>query len=188
MAKQFGMLVDLKRCIGCHACTLACKVENGTPLGVDWHRVLTIGGEHMDSPSGTYPNVSMYWLPVPCMHCQNPPCETVCPTGAITRRADGIVLIERDKCIGCGYCSWACPYEAPQLNPQTGRVEKCTLCAHRVDQGEAPFCVVACVWGARIFGDLNDPNSEVARAIARKRGEIMMPEQGTEPAVFYSPP
>jgi molybdopterin-containing oxidoreductase family iron-sulfur binding subunit len=188
MAKQYGMLIDLKRCIGCHACTLACKVENNTVLGVDWHRVLTVGGEHADSPRGAYPNLSMYWLPMPCMHCQEPPCVEACPTAAITRRDDGIVLIDQDKCIGCGYCRWACPYDGAQYNSEAGVVEKCTFCAQRVDRGLEPFCVEACVWGARIFGDLNDPDSEISRAIARKRGETLLPEQGTEPAVYYSAP
>lgn len=188
MAKQYGMLIDLKRCIGCQACTLACKVENDTALGVEWHRVLTVGGEHTDSPRGTYPNLSMYWLPMPCMHCQEPPCAEACPTEAITRRDDGIVLIDQDKCVGCGYCRWACPYDGAQYNAEEGVVEKCTFCAHRVDWGLEPFCVEACVWGARIFGDLNDPNSDVSRAIARKRGEVLLSEQETHPAVFYSAP
>jgi len=113
MIKQYGMLVDRKRCIGCEACTIACKTENGTPIGVNWHRVLTIGGKHKDTPAGTYPNLSMSWLPVPCMHCQNPPCERVCPTAAITRRADGIVLIDKGKCIGCQYCVGHAPMRCP---------------------------------------------------------------------------
>jgi molybdopterin-containing oxidoreductase family iron-sulfur binding subunit len=188
MAEHYGMLIDLKACIGCHACSIACKLENDTPLDVDWHRVLTVGGEHLDTPRGTYPNLSLYWLPVPCMHCENPPCEKVCPTTAISQRTDGIVLIDQDKCVECGYCAWACPYQVPQHNREAGVVEKCTLCAHRVDQGQKPACVEACVWGARIFGDLNDPNSEVSQAIATRHGEVLMPEQGTKPSVYYSSP
>jgi molybdopterin-containing oxidoreductase family iron-sulfur binding subunit len=187
VSKQYGMLIDMKRCIGCHACSIACKVENGTPLGVDWHRVMTIGGDHLDTPSGVYPHLSMAYLPVPCMHCQNAPCQQVCPAAAISRRADGIVLIDSQKCIGCQYCVWACPYGVPQYNQASGTVEKCTFCAQRVDQGQQPFCVDACVYGARVFGDLNDPNSEVVRAIAERHGEPAMPEQGTKPSVYYSP-
>ena len=187
MAKQYGMLIDLKRCIGCHTCTIACKVENGTPLGVDWHRVATIGGDHLDTPSGVYPNLSMDYLPVPCMHCQDAPCQQVCPTAAISKRADGIVLIDQEKCIGCQYCVWACPYGVPQYNAQAGKVEKCTLCAQRIDQGQQPFCVDACVWGARVFGDLNDPNSELSKAIAERHGAPALAELGTKPSVYYSP-
>ncbi len=186
MPKQYGMLIDLERCIGCHTCTIACKEENGTPIGVNWHRVLTLGGAHMDTPRGTYPNLTMDWLPVPCQHCQNAPCAQVCPAAAITRRADGIVLIDKEKCVGCQYCVWACPYGVPQFNAQTGQVEKCTFCAHRVDVGQQPFCVDACSWGARIFGDLNDPNSEIVRAIGRLSAKTLLPAQGTKPSVYYS--
>ncbi len=186
MTKQLGMFIDLERCIGCHTCTIACKEENGTPLGVNWHRVLTLGGAHMDTPRGTYPHLTMDWLPVPCMHCQNPPCASVCPAAAITRRADGIVLIDSQKCIGCQYCVWACPYGVPQYNPTSGTVEKCTFCAQRVDQGQQPFCVDACNWGARVFGDLNDPNSPINQMIARKHGKVLKAEQGTNPSVYYS--
>lgn len=188
MPKRYGMLIDLKRCIGCHTCSFACKVENRTPVGVDWHRVITIGGNHLDTPSGVYPNVSMHWLPVPCMHCENPPCADVCPESAIARRADGIVLIDQEKCSGCQECLPACPYGVLQYNPQTEAVEKCTLCTHRIDQGSNPFCVDACVWGARVFGDLSDPESEISRAIVRKQGEVALPEEGTSPAVYYGPP
>lgn len=186
MSKQYGMLIDLELCIGCHTCTIACKQENGTPLGVNWHRVVTIGGKHMDTPEGTYPNLSMSWLPVPCMHCQNAPCEKVCPTGGVTRRADGIVLFDQDKCIGCQYCVWACPYGVPQYNSNIGTVEKCTFCAQKVDQGQQPACVEACTWGARIFGDLNDPNSEISKAIIHSHAEPVLTSQGTKPSVYYT--
>jgi len=192
MVKHYGMAMDLSRCIGCHACSIACKIENGLEVGMNWHRVETIGepgakvGE--DLPAGTFPDLSMYWLPIPCMHCINPPCMAVCPASAISKRADGIVLIDKEKCIGCKYCVWACPYEVPQFNPLDGTVEKCTFCAHRVDQGEEPFCVHVCVYGARVFGDINDPHSEVSKLIARKHGRVLLPEQGVEPAVYYLGP
>lgn len=188
MAKRYGMLIDLKRCIGCHTCSLACKVENRTPLGIDWLRVITIGGNHLDTPSGVYPDVAMHWVPAACMHCQNAPCEQACPTLAITRRADGIVLIDREKCNGCQDCLSACPYGAPQYNPKTGVVEKCTLCVHRIDEGQQPFCVAACVTEAFVFGDLNDPDSDVSRAIAGKDVEVALPELGAKPSVYYGPP
>jgi dimethyl sulfoxide reductase iron-sulfur subunit len=185
MAKRYGMVIDLSKCIGCHTCTIACKGENGTPVGVDWHRVLTIGGDHMDTPRGTYPNLSMYWLPVPCQHCDNAPCAQACPTNAMSKRADGVVLVNKDMCIGCQYCVWACPFGAPQFNAQVGVVEKCTFCAQRIDQGQQPACVDACVWGARVFGDLSDPKSDVVQALGRTNAEPLMAEQGTKPSVFY---
>jgi tetrathionate reductase subunit B len=193
MSKQYGMVVDLDACIGCHACSIACKFENGTQLEIDWHRVETVGDPKanvgQDIPSGTYPDLSMYWLPMPCMHCKNPPCMEVCPAGGISKRADGIVLIDKEKCIGCGYCGWACPYEMLQLNLQDGTMEKCTFCAHRIDGGEEmTACVEACVYGARVFGDINDPHSDVSKLIASKHGRVLLPEQGTEPSVYYVGP
>ncbi len=192
MAKHYGMAIDLARCIGCHACTFACKIENELEVGMNWHRVETVGdpkakvGE--DLPAGTYPNLIMYWLPIPCMHCKNPPCMAVCPTAAISKHADGIVSINKVKCIGCKYCLWVCPYEVPQINTVDGKVEKCTFCSHRVSQGEEPFCVEVCVYGARVFGDINDPHSEVSQLIAKKHGRVLLPEQGAEPAVYYVGP
>jgi tetrathionate reductase subunit B len=192
MAEQYGMVIDLAACIGCHACSIACKFENGTELNVDWHRVETIGDPKakvgQDIPAGTYPNLSLYWLPMPCMHCQNPPCMEVCPAAAISKRAEGMVVVDQSKCVGCQYCSWACPYDVPQFNPETGTMEKCTLCAHRVTQGEPPACVEACVYGARVFGDINDPHSEISEFIARRHGRVLLPEQGTEPAIYYVGP
>jgi DMSO reductase iron-sulfur subunit len=186
------MVIDLTACIGCQACTIACKFENGTALGVDWHRVETIGDPRaqlgQDLPRGTYPNLTMAWLPVPCQHCANPPCAQVCPTGAITQTAEGLVLVDQDRCTGCRYCSWACPYQVPQFNLDSGTMEKCTLCAHRVTQGEQPACVAACVYGARIFGDLDDPTSEAAQLIARRHARVLLAEEGTQPAIYYVGP
>lgn len=189
MAKHYGMVIDLNRCIGCHACTIACKIENGLGVGMNWHRVETIGAPGakvgQDIPAGIFPNLSMQWLPIPCMHCQNPPCLAACPTAAISKSAEGMVLIDKDKCIGCTYCSWVCPYDVPQLNSGDGKMEKCTLCAHRVIRGEEPACVKACVYGARVFGDVNDPHSEVSKLIARKHGQVLLAELGTKPAIYY---
>lgn len=189
MAKQLGMAIDLNRCIGCHACTVACKVQNGLAIGMNWHRVETIGapgakvGE--DIPRGVFPDVSMRWLPMPCMHCVNPPCMGVCPTAAISKTAEGLVVVDKALCVGCKYCSWACPYNVPQFSAQDGTMEKCTFCIQRVAQGQEPACVKACVYGARVFGDVNDAHSTISQVIARKHGRVLLPEEGTKPAVYY---
>jgi len=186
--KQYGMVIDLDACIGCHACSIACKFENGTEVGLDWHRVETVGDPNakvgQDIPAGVYPDLSMYWLPIPCMHCGNPPCMEVCPAAAISKGTEGIVLVDKEKCVGCKYCSWVCPYKVPQFG-EDGTMQKCTLCAHRIAKGQEPACVVACVYGARVFGDVNDPHSEASKLIARKHGGVLLPEQRTNPAVYY---
>lgn len=152
---QRGWLVDLGRCIGCHSCTVACKSEQNTapinspllfkggsaqrPLHLSYRWVVVQEG-------GTYPDVWRLFVTSACNHCQEPACIKACPAGAISKRArDGIVLIDQDRCTGCRYCLWACPYGAPQFNDVTGKVEKCTMCAHRVDQGLQPACVTTCV-------------------------------------------
>ncbi len=196
---RYGMVIDLKRCIGCKACTLACKVQNGTPRGVFWQKV-------HQKEIGTWPNANRVYLPSACMHCQNAPCVDVCPTGASYKRADGIVAVDYDKCMGCRYCETACPYGArtfvealrgyfPQgLTPyeqvmygkhQVGVEEKCNFCMDLVAKGEQPACVATCIAHARFFGDLDDPNSEVAQLIAKRRGYQLLPELGTNPSVYY---
>jgi molybdopterin-containing oxidoreductase family iron-sulfur binding subunit len=195
------MVIDLARCIGCNACTVACKIEQGTPDTVYFARVYT-------EESGTYPDVETTYVPALCNHCENPPCVTVCPTGASWKRDDGIVLVDADKCIGCRYCMMACPYgnrfylrrgildrgyygeltpfeEAKWSRFTEGTVVKCTFCAHRVDRGLAPACVVTCPTDARVFGDLEDPESEVSRLVAERDGRQPLPEMGTNPSVFY---
>jgi len=160
-------------------------MENQLGEDMVWLKVRTIGGDSMDTPYGKFPTVGMDYLPVQCMHCDNPPCEKVCPTGAITKREDGIVLINQDVCIGCQYCIWACPYQAPMFNKKTGTVEKCTLCSTRVDEGKEPFCVEVCTGRARVFGDINDPESEIAKIIANHKATPVLVEQGSGPSIFY---
>lgn len=198
---RFGMIIDLKRCIGCHACTIACKVENCTAPGIFWARVV-------DEEKGSFPQVRRRFLPKLCMQCQNPPCVDVCPTGASFQREDGIVLINSDKCIGCGYCIVACPYGAryrnpakrgyfgEELNPQeklgyeeheVGVAEKCTFCVHRLEKGQEPACVQVCPTDARIFGVLDNSLSEVSQLIRVRYGFQLLPELNTEPCVYYLP-
>jgi tetrathionate reductase subunit B len=180
---HWGMLVDVRRCIGCQACTVACIQENAVPEGSYRTIVSTYSVELTDAaqPAGTYV------LPRLCNHCDNPPCVPVCPVSATFKRADGVVLVDADRCVGCGYCVQACPYDARFINHDTGKADKCTFCAHRVEAGLMPACVETCVGGARIFGDLNDPAGELRRRLdaAGTQLKVLKPEQRTAPQVFY---
>lgn len=177
---QMSMVIDLDRCIGCESCTVACKQENNVRLGAFWTKVLKMG------PYGKFPDLEMYFLSVLCQHCKEPQCIQVCPTGASYKREDGIVLIDKDKCIGCQYCLMACPYGVRSYNKQEGVVEKCTLCAHLVDIGEAPACVKTCIGQSRIFGDIDDPQSEVSLRI-KAAGENVhtLADVGNHPSMSY---
>jgi tetrathionate reductase subunit B len=176
---HYGMLIDTRRCIGCHACSVACKAEFGVPLGETRSWV-----EYVEK--GDYPNVARNFLPRLCNQCNHPPCVDVCPTGATYKREeDGIVVVDPDICIGCKYCILACPYDQRFLNPVTGAADKCDFCIHRVSQGLVPACVEACIGNARIFGDLNDPHSEISREVASNPVTVLRQGQGTEPNVYY---
>ena len=160
--------IDLHRCIGCNTCALACKMQNNVPDGMLWNRVLTEGCERFDSAEGTYPNLSRTYLPLACQHCENPACERVCPTGATYKDDKGRVEIDYDKCIGCRMCMAACP-----------------LCKERTDEGDEPMCVRCCPADARVFGDLDDPDSAVSRLRRKQSAEVLLEEKGTRPQVFY---
>ena len=176
---RYGMLIDLRRCIGCHACSVACKSEFDVPLGSTRSWV-----EYIEK--GTYPEVKRSFLPRLCNHCTHPPCVDVCPAAATWKREeDGIVVVDSDLCIGCGYCVLACPYDARFMNPVTGSADKCDFCLHRVSQGLVPSCVNTCMAGARIFGDLSDPESEISQMIASNPVTVLRQEMGTEPNVYY---
>jgi tetrathionate reductase subunit B len=177
--KQYGMVIDTRRCIGCHACTVACKSEFDVPLGVNRSWV-----EYVEK--GTYPNVSRSFLPRLCNHCSEPPCVPVCPTNATYKRPqDGIVVVDQGLCIGCKYCLQACPYDARFLNPVTGWADKCDFCVHRVEKGLDPSCVNTCVGGARIFGNFADLESEVTRLVSQNQTTVLRREMGTFPNVIY---
>ena len=180
---QWAMLIDVRKCIGCQACTVSCIQENAVPEGSFRTVVSTYSVKLVDSaqPAGTYV------LPRLCNHCDNPPCIPVCPVGATYKREDGIVAVDGDRCVGCAYCVQACPYDARFINHETNKADKCTFCAHRVDAGLLPACVETCVGGARIFGDINDAEGELARRLkeAQPQLKVLKPELETAPRVFY---
>lgn len=196
--------INLHRCIGCNTCAVACKMQNNVSDGMLWNRVLTEGCERFDSAEGTYPNLSRTYLPLACQHCENPACERVCPTGATYKDDKGRVEIDYDKCIGCRMCMAACPYNArvfnwsePVRDPDfnygdkdvpvrpKGVAEKCTMCKERTDRGEEPMCVMCCPTEARVFGDLDDPESAISKFLGEKSTFVLLEEQGTRPQVRY---
>lgn len=181
-AKRYAMLIDLRRCIGCQACTVSCHLENEAPLGK--FRTIVSQYEVDDPVTG---DMSTFFLPRLCNHCDNPPCVPVCPVQATWQQNDGIVVVDSDRCVGCGYCVQACPYDARFINQHTQTADKCTFCAHRLEAGLLPACVESCVGGARIIGDLNDPASVILRMIDEHRDDlkVLQPEKGTRPHVFY---
>lgn len=176
--KRWAMLIDLRKCVGCQACTAACKFENNIPEGSFRTWV-------PDVEIGTYPETRRAFLPRLCNHCERPSCVKVCPADATWQRKDGIVEIDYDKCWGCGSCVDACPYDARFMNPVTKTADKCNFCAQRVDQGLLPACVETCIGGARQFGDLDDPNDPVTRQIKTEPVQVLKPDTGNQPRVFY---
>lgn len=199
---QLALVIDLNVCVGCHACVTSCKEWNTNhaagpmtdqnaydkdPSGTFFNRVQTY-------EVGEFPNTETVHFPKSCLHCEEPPCVPVCPTGASYKREnDGIVLVDYDKCIGCKYCSWACPYGARELDEQMKVMKKCTLCVDRVTNDDLPewerkpACVMACPTSARLFGDVHDPDSDVSVTIRENGGYQLMPEWGTKPANHYLP-
>ncbi len=175
---NYGFLIRNDRCIGCHACSTACKSENEVPLGVNRTWVKSV-------ETGTYPNVSRQFQVTRCNHCANPPCVRICPVTAMYQRTDGIVEFDPDVCIGCKACLQACPYDAIYIDPNSGTAAKCHYCAHRVEMSLEPACVVVCPEHAIIAGDLDDPLSEISQMIAANQVTVRKPEQGTAPKLFY---
>lgn len=203
--KKLGLVIDLDTCVGCQACVTACKGWNDQGYGAP----LSDQDPYGAAPSGTFLNrVHSYQVtpadggstkvvnfPRSCLHCDDAPCVTVCPTGASYKRAeDGIVLVNEDACIGCGLCAWACPYGAREMDADAGVMKKCTLCVDRIyndnlpEEDREPACVRTCPTGARHFGDFADPDSKVSR-LSRERGGVpLLPELGTKPVNRYLPP
>ena len=150
---QYAIVTDLNKCVGCLACTVACKTVNSVPIGSFWNKTLRIGPTPRAGGSGQYPDIEMYFLPVGCQHCKDPECIKVCPTRASHKRDDGTVQVDKDKCIGCQFCVMACPYGVRYLNDVERVVEKCTLCEQLISAGGLPQCVSQCGGFARFFGD-----------------------------------
>jgi Fe-S-cluster-containing dehydrogenase component/formate-dependent nitrite reductase membrane component NrfD len=175
---RYGFVIDQRKCIGCHACTVACKEENQVPLGVNrtWVKYIE---------KGTFPDTRRFFSVMRCNHCDNAPCVTICPTVALYRRPDGIVDFDGDRCIGCKSCMQACPYDALYIDPETQTAAKCHYCAHRVEVGLEPACVIVCPVEAIVPGDLDDPSSRIARLVATQQVSVRKPERGTQPKLFY---
>ena len=203
---RYGMAIDIKRCVGCNACTIACKSTNNVPSDILWTRVLTDGGDDVDTPKGNMPDLFMRYITLGCQHCENPACVKVCPVGATYRdEKTGIIRQDYDKCIGCRMCMAACPYtgvrsftwEEPKYSMEfaTGDadvpahqkhvVEKCTFCYQRIARDETPACMELCPARARHWGDLDDPNSEVSQLIRDREYMQLLPERDTKPSVYY---
>ncbi|MEM7454506.1 MAG: 4Fe-4S dicluster domain-containing protein [Planctomycetota bacterium] len=175
---NYGFVIDNRKCIGCHACTTACKSENDVPLSVNrtWVKYVE---------EGQYPDVKRNFQVTRCNHCANPPCVKICPVTAMYQRDDGIVEFDQEVCIGCKACMQACPYDAIYIDPDTQAAAKCHYCAHRIDVGMEPACVVVCPEHAIISGDMDDPESEISRILADNDVTSRKPEQGTAPKLYY---
>jgi tetrathionate reductase subunit B len=184
--KRFGLIIDQERCIGCEACSVACKNENRGGQG--WIRVETSNVDQKDTPEGKFPDLKMHFLPRVCQHCDEPPCREACPAGAIIKREDGVVVLDEATCDGCQTCLNACPYDVLFFNAEANKAEKCNLCSHRILRGLEPFCVVCCEGQAIYFGDLNDPGSRVSKIMAFGETYQLPPHEGTGRGVFYCPP
>ena len=175
---RYAFVIDQSRCIGCHACSLACKAEHEVPLGSyrTWVKYVE---------KGSFPDVRRFFSVLRCNHCDNAPCVTICPVTALFRRDDGIIDFDRDVCIGCKACMQACPYDALYMHPDNGTAEKCNFCAHRVEKELEPPCATVCPTEAIVVGDMDDKESHVSRLIATKQVSVRKPEKGTVPKVFY---
>jgi Fe-S-cluster-containing dehydrogenase component/formate-dependent nitrite reductase membrane component NrfD len=175
---RYGFVIDQDRCIGCHACTVACKEEHQVPLGVfrTWVK-------HIEK--GEFPHSSRHFGVMRCNHCDDSPCTVICPTSALYRREDGIVDFDNRRCIGCKACMQACPYDALYIDPNNNTAAKCNFCAHRVEMSLEPACVIVCPTQAILAGDLDNPNSKVSRTVANKKVSVRKPHKGTRPKLFY---
>ncbi|MBI4787691.1 MAG: dimethylsulfoxide reductase subunit B [Chloroflexi bacterium] len=186
MAKQLAFYFDGTACIGCKTCQVACKDKNNLPLGIKWRRVVEYaGGSWVNQGNFRVPNnIFGYYVSLACNHCENAACASVCPTTALHKRADGVVVINADQCIGCRYCEWACPYGAPQFDEAKGVMTKCNFCEDLVAQGKNPVCVDACPMRAIEFGELSELRAKYGSVNAI---EPLPPANLTSPALVVTP-
>ena len=178
---RYGFAIDQRTCIGCHACTVACKTEHEVPVGQfrTWVKYVD---------TGTFPDTTRSFGVMRCNHCTDAPCVQICPTQALFKREDGIVDFDNSRCIGCKSCMQACPYDAIYIDADTHTAAKCNMCAHRVDEDLEPACVVVCPTHSIWVGDLDDPESGIARLVSTQETTVRAPEQNTGPNVFYQEP
>ncbi|WP_080844124.1 DMSO/selenate family reductase complex B subunit [Cytobacillus gottheilii] len=187
MTQQLGFYINQARCVGCKACVVACKDKNDNPVGINFRRVYSFeSGSFTDHNDGTYDqNVQAYYLSVSCNHCDDPACVKGCPTTAMYKREeDGVVVVDHEKCVGCQYCSWNCPYGAPQYNAELGKMTKCNLCIDLLEKGERPACEAACIYRAIEVGPIEE--------LRKKYGEVSelkdLPKASmTNPNIVISP-
>ncbi len=175
---KYGFVIDNRKCIGCHACTTACKSEHEVPVGVNRTWVKQV-------EKGEFPNTRRLFSVMRCNHCTDAPCVEICPVEALYFRDDGIVDFDKDRCIGCKSCMQACPYDALYIDPESHTAAKCNYCAHRIDVGLEPACVNVCPEHAIISGDMDNPESEISTLLARQQTKVRKPEKGTIPNLFY---
>jgi Fe-S-cluster-containing dehydrogenase component/formate-dependent nitrite reductase membrane component NrfD len=175
---NYGFVIDNRRCIGCHACTVACKAEHDDPIGVNktWVKYIE---------KGEFPRTNRNFSVMRCNHCDDSPCTDVCPVTALWERDDGIVDFDTERCIGCKACMQGCPYDALYIDPETDTAAKCNYCSHRVDAGREPACVTVCPEDAILAGDMENPETHISETISSQEVQARKPEKGTEPKLFY---
>ena len=193
-------LIDTYKCIGCGSCVRACRAENDVPEGfyrtwIERYQIPAEGEAFVDSPDGGEHGFrpvtgevaagKSFFVPKMCNHCEATPCTQVCPVGASYRTLDGVVMVDAERCIGCGYCVQACPYGSRYINPGTHTADKCTWCYHRITKGLLPACVTVCPTGTRIFGNMEDPDDPVHEILATKRVQLLQPQLLTKPKCYY---
>lgn len=177
---RYGLCIDVFQCIGCYSCLTACKNWHDIPAGEEGRKKL------IDLTEGEYPLIDRWIFPVACMQCDHPPCVSVCPTEASFQRPDGIVVIDQEKCIGCGECIEVCPYNLRTMRKGIGKADACDMCVDRLDQGLLPYCLASCPGEAMVFGDLDDPNSQLSKKIKETKAQALGLDYGTKPKVFYA--